>query len=243
MQLFNIKAAHPSWHECIEYALTQMDKEYLITLYNTEDWLPGHHNIFNAFSLSLNETKYILFGESPYPRSTSANGYAFWDANVNELWSQTGLSKPVNRATSFRNILKMLLIAEDALNPNEITQSDIAKLNKNNFITTNTELFQNFLAHGFLLLNTTLVLRTGKVTKDALAWNVFIKHLLKFILENKPDVQLILLGNVANSIEKLVAHLATKRICAEHPYNISFIHNQKMINFFKPFHLLRKTSS
>ena len=44
-----------------------------------------------------------------------ANGYAFWDAAVNELWSDNGLSKAVNRATSLRNFIKMLLVTEGAL--------------------------------------------------------------------------------------------------------------------------------
>ncbi len=50
-QLFNIEAADPSWHACLKQALGKMDPNYLESLYITTDWLPGHHNIFNAFSL------------------------------------------------------------------------------------------------------------------------------------------------------------------------------------------------
>jgi len=241
-QLFNINAADSSWHVCLKQALQKMNADYLESLYCSTDWLPGHKKIFNAFSLSLDKTNYVLFGESPYPRAASANGYAFWDAAVNQLWSDTGLSKPVNRATSLRNILKMLLVAEGELNPEEISQAAIAKLNKKKLITTNEELFHHFLSHGFLLLNATPVLRPDQVQQDARAWHPFIKHILNFIFEKRPQVQLILLGNIANSIEKLISHPATQRLYAEHPYNISFIHNPKILNFFRPFHLLRKKS-
>jgi uracil-DNA glycosylase len=239
-QLFNIEAADPSWHVCLTQALEKMDSSYLESLYKTTDWLPGHQKIFNAFSLPLNQTNYILFGESPYPRQASANGYAFWDAAVNQLWSETGLSKPVNRATSLRNIIKMLLIAEGKLNPNETTQTAIAKLNKNTLVETNADLFNNFLSHGFLLLNTTPVLRANQVQKDARAWHPFITNVLNYVIEKRPQVQLLLLGNIANSIEKLITHHETKRLYAEHPYNISFMHNLKIIDFFHPLHLLNR---
>ncbi len=239
-QLFNIEAADPSWHSCLKQALEKMDPLYLDSLYNTTNWLPGHYKIFNAFSLPFHQTHYVLFGESPYPRQDSANGYAFWDAAVNELWSDTGLSKPVNRATSLRNIIKMLLIAEGGLNPDETTQEAIAKIDKNDLVTTNEEFFNNFLSHGFLLLNATPVLRSGQVQKDARAWQIFIKHILNFIFEERPHTQLILLGNIANAIEKVITHPETRRFYAEHPYNISFITNPTVIHFFRPFHLLHK---
>ena len=236
--LFNIQAAHPSWHTCLAQALQTMDSEYLEMLYTDTQWLPGPEKIFNAFSLSLQSTRYVLFGESPYPRATSANGYAFWDAAVGSLWSETGLSKPVNRATSLRNIIKMLLIAEGALPAHEISQPAIAKLSKDKFIQTNHDLFHNFLTHGFLLLNATPILRPNLVQKDARAWHPFIRYVLNFILQHRPEIKLILLGNIANSIEKLINTAPVEKLYAEHPYNLSFIHNPQVIQFFRPLHLL-----
>lgn len=236
--LFNIQAAHPSWHTCLTQALQTMDSEYLETLYTDTHWLPGPEKIFNAFSLPLESTRYVLFGESPYPRATSANGYAFWDAAVGSLWSETGLSKPVNRATSLRNIIKMLLIAENVLPAHETSQPAIAKLHKDKLIQTNYELFHNFLSHGFLLLNATPVLRPNLVQKDARAWHPFIRYVLHFILQHQPKVKLVLFGNIANSIEKLIDTASVEKLYAEHPYNLSFIHNPQVIQFFKPLHLL-----
>lgn len=242
-QLFNLDAADASWHTCLKQALEKVDPAYLETLYCSNDWLPGHQNIFNAFSLPISKTNYVLFGESPYPRAASANGYAFWDAAVGSLWTETGLSKPVNRATSLRNIIKMLLIAEGKLKPEQTGQADIAAVDKQSLVQTNRELFQNFLQHGFLLLNATPVLQPEQVKKDARAWQPFINHVLDFLFRQHPNVQLILLGNIANTIDKLVDHFEISRLYAEHPYNISFIHNPNVIDFFQPLHLLQTAHS
>lgn len=238
--LFNLNAVDPSWHACIQDALKTMDPIYLKKISQDTNWLPGREKIFNAFSLPVDKVNYILFGESPYPRAHSANGYAFWDAAVTGLWSPEGMSKQVNRATSLRNIIKMLLVAEGVLNPNQTSQSDIAKLDKRALVTTNAELFTNFLAHGFLLLNATPILQVKHVRKDALLWLPFIKHILHFIINKHPHIQLILFGKVANLIHKVIPDHSRNQLQAEHPYNISFIHNQNVIHFFKPLHLLKK---
>jgi len=41
---------------------------------------PGSELIFNVFNfMGPDDVKCVLYGEDPYPRSTSANGVAFWD--------------------------------------------------------------------------------------------------------------------------------------------------------------------
>lgn len=238
----NTRTVHPSWMSCLETGLAQVDPAYLNTLQKKTDWLPGSEQIFNAFSLPVPQVNYVLFGESPYPREESANGYAFWDASVQELWSPNGLSKKVNRATSLRNILKMLLIAEGALTPADTSQPAIAALDKSHLIETNDELFQALLAHGFLLLNATLVLQPeGAPQKDARAWYPFLQTLIPCLLQKNPAVQFILFGRIANLLDDLLSDIpAQKKLYAEHPYNLSFVTNPKIIQFFKPLHLLRK---
>lgn len=237
---FNFSAIDPSWQGCIQKALKEMDSNYINNLLQNADWLPGHQNIFNAFSIPVQQVNYVLFGESPYPRAHSANGYAFWDAAVGDIWSETGLSKTVNRATSLRNIVKMLLVAEELLNPNNTSQDDILKINKSQLVKTNAELFENFIKHGFLLLNATLVLQQTNVSKDAKAWYPFTQCVLNYIFEKNPKVELILFGNIACTIDKLIDHFEIKRLYAEHPYNHSFITNSEVIEFFRPLHLLVK---
>jgi uracil-DNA glycosylase len=238
---FNFRNVHTSWYECLQTALTKLDPGYLEHLTCSKNWLPGHHNIFNAFSVPLNQINYVLFGESPYPRHESANGYAFWDAAVNELWSPTGLNKKVNRATSLRNIIKMLLIAEGLLNFEHYAQEDIARIDKTFLIQTNNELFTRLLRQGFLLLNATLVLQPGPPQRDARAWAPFIQYVLDYLIKNKPDVFFILLGGIAVTLDQFIQYYPkVKKIYAEHPYNLSFIKNHTIIDFFKPLHLLYK---
>lgn len=239
-QTFNLEVVHPSWHHCIQMGLSKMNQDYLEQLYTCTDWLPGHQKIFSAFSLPMKSINTVLFGESPYPRAESANGYAFWDANVKDLWSPTGLSKAVNRATSLRNLIKMLLIAEGKLNPQHTSQPDIAIIDKSNLISTNQELFTHLLQHGFLLLNATPILRSTQVRKDAAAWQPFIEYVLTTLLNDRPTVQLLLFGNIANTITKFTHSLPVKKLYAEHPYNLSFLTNPDVTAFFKPMHLLLK---
>ncbi len=240
MHAFNYSVIHPTWHECIQRGLGKMNKAYLDSLAHSSAWLPGPEKIFNAFSLPVDDVQYVLFGESPYPRRDSANGYAFWDAAVENLWSPTGLDKKVNRATSLRNILKMLLVAEGKLDAAHTGQENIAALDKSSYVKTNHEFFTNFLNHGFLLLNATPVLQTDQPPhKDAREWHPFIEELLNCLLEKRPQVTFILFGRIANDIEPLFAGRPIKKLHAEHPYNLSFITNPDVLAFFKQLQLLK----
>jgi uracil-DNA glycosylase len=237
--LLNLSNIHPEWQPIIEQCLHALDPIYLESLINNTNWLPGPEHIFNAFTLPLTQTRYILFGESPYPRRESANGYAFWDAAVNELWCETGLSTQVNRATSLRNLIKLLLICESCLSPNDTSQAAIAAINKDGLVKTLDELFHHFLSEGFLLLNAALAFDHRPVSYHAKMWHPFISKLLTLLSIEKNDIELILWGNLAKKIEKMPASINFSFKKAEHPYNISFILNTNLLIFLKPFHLLR----
>lgn len=241
---FDLSSAHPSWHPCLRQALEQMDTHYLEKLLSTQSWLPGPEKIFAAFSLPVNKVNYLLLGESPYPRAASANGYAFWDAQVGELWSAEGMSKKVNRATSLRNLMKMLLVSEGLLRPPSLTQPDIVKIDKSRLIKTNDELFSKLLEQGFLLLNATLVLHPASksVKKDAQAWLPFLRQVISFLLAERPNLKFILFGRIANTVEKLLPPKKLNKLCVEHPYNHSFITNPQVLAFFKPFKLLSSSA-
>src|SRR5262249_28363736 len=150
--------------------------------------LPGPDNIFNAFSVPMDKVKYVLFGESPYPRPQSANGYAFWDAAVTNIWSITGLSKQVNRANSLRNLIKMLLVADGLLSKENLSQEAIAAINKQKLVTSGQELFNSLLNKGFLLLNASLVFRKGLVNEDAKAWQPFLYEVLHTLTHKESSV-------------------------------------------------------
>ncbi len=230
----SIHEAHPSWHPLLKRALQAMDTGYLQKLCQQSDWLPGCKKIFAAFQLPCEEVKFILLGESPYPRPNSANGYAFWDAAVDSIWSETGLSKAVNRATSLRNLVKMLLHARGDLK-DDFSQTAISKLDKSPYIKTASELFEAFMKHGFLLLNASLVYSPGQVNQHAKHWRAFMSILLQELSRINPATKLVLFGRIANKLPESCLFTVFK---AEHPYNLSFVTNPVVLNFFKPLNLL-----
>jgi uracil-DNA glycosylase len=234
MDYLNIESTHPEWHDLLTNALHEIHPEYRKQLQFEHSWLPGPKQLFAAFRQPLSATRFILLGESPYPRVQSANGYAFWDANVGSLWSSSGLSKEVNRATSLRNMLKMLLHARGDLK-NDFSQEAIALLDKTNLISTASQLFTAFIQRGFLLLNASLVYSEGKVPYHARQWQPFMHYLLNQLADSHPNLRLILFGKIAANIPESVRF---QRLTAEHPYNISFITNSQVLDFFKPLDLL-----
>jgi len=238
---FGISLAHchPEWQPLLNAALKQMDSDYLNQLTQDASWLPGPEHVLASFSMPLSQTHYVLMGESPYPRAASANGYAFWDGAVDSLWSPQGLSKQVNRATSLRNWIKMLLLARGDLQL-DTSQHAITQVDKTNLVKTASEFFTGMMHKGILLLNATLVYNEGNVPYHARHWKPFMHSLLSQLAALKPDVQLITFGKIADTLPK--TSLKTGLV-AEHPYNISFIINQSVINFFQPLDLLANDSN
>lgn len=229
-----LEIVHPEWHELIQSSLRQMDPNYIAHLKQSDHWLPGLNHVFAAFSLPLSSTRYILLGESPYPRAQSANGYAFWDKAVDSLWSPTGLSKSVNKATSLRNLIKMLLVARGDLK-GDLSQGEIAALDKSSYIQTAEQLFTALMNKGFLLLNATLVYSEKQVPYHALHWRPFMAALFAQLAEYHSSLKLVLFGRIA---EQVPLNGLSPGLLAEHPYNISFITNPDVVAFFKPMDLL-----
>ncbi|WP_024954916.1 uracil-DNA glycosylase [Sulfurospirillum arcachonense] len=230
-----------SWSEIITYAYDGLTPKYRKFLEANEGYFPNYTNFLNAFkTLPLDKTKYILFGQDPYPREQSATGYAFIDGNVKNIFSQKGFSKEVNRATSLRNFLKMLLLSEGYLNSDDLSQEAIAKLNKEKFIDSINELKDNFQKSGVLLLNIALIFTCKEDTNlHVKEFRVFMQRLLSRLESYK--IELILFGAMAKDIKKnLPAALEYKTIETLHPYNIGFIHDTKVWELFKPMSLLDK---
>jgi len=234
---FVTQKTHPSWHGILVSALLKLDREYLEYVLS-QNYLPNNGRIFSAFStLAKDDVKYILFGQDPYPREQSAIGYAFIDGAVESIFSENGLSKEVNRATSLRNFIKMALVAKGLLTPNDTSKEAVAKVDKSNLINTIYELKDNFEKNGVLLLNTALVFEDKKHSNYHIKmWKPFIKHLLENI---SSDITLILFGNPAKKIKKDFAP-AQKSIEMEHPYNVSFINSKEALELFGRMSLIDK---
>ena len=227
-----------SWETILSEAYASLEADYQRFLEEDEGYFPSKENYFNAFkTLPKEKVKYILFGQDPYPRKESAGGYAFIDTKVQNLFSTSGLSKEVNRATSLRNFVKMALVASDRLATDDTSQEAISQLDKTEMIDSIEELRVNFEKNGVLLLNTALIFTDKKSsTKHIKAWKPFVQTLLNALEESAP--RLILFGTHAKDLKKQFSLDKFETIELEHPYNHTFISNPRAIKLFGPMHLL-----
>ena len=229
-----------SWESLLCGAYDTLDKEYRNFLEQDKAYFPSQAEYLNAFkTLPRHQVKYILFGQDPYPRKESAKGYAFIDAKVESIFSSTGLSKEVNRATSLRNFVKMALLARGDLEREDLSQEAISKVDKETLITSIDELRVNFEKNGVLLLNTALIFTDKKSsTKHVRSWRPFIQSLLASLEEESP--KLILFGTHAKELKKRLSLENFETIELEHPYNHTFISNEKALKLFGSMNLLEK---
>ncbi len=238
-----LERADPSWHAILTRGLQAMavaDPAYLPALAK-DDYLPTEQRLFAAFALPLADVRYVLVGEGPYPRAESASGVCFMDGAVGSLWSEAGLSKPVNKATSLRNFMKMLLVADGQLAADATGGAAMApvaaKVREAGAIETLAQLQDNLTAHGFLLLNASLVFRSHvKPAIDARAWLPFLQTVLAALAATRPT--LVLWGKIAEELKKLPETAQLPQLASEHPYNLSFITHGGMQDLFRPMRLL-----
>ena len=239
--------ADPSWRPHLLKGLEAMaaaNPAYLPAL-DTDDYLPTGQRLFAAFALPLPAVRYVLVGEGPYPRAESATGVCFMDGAVGSLWCESGLSKPVNRATSLRNFMKMLLVADGQLSAHDTGGAAMAPValnaQGNGSIQTLAELQDNLTGQGFLLLNAALVFRPHVApVLEARAWLPFLQTVLAALAETASPPTLVLWGKIAEQLKKLPETGRFPQVCSQHPYNLSFIQHAGMQGLFGPMDLLRR---
>jgi uracil-DNA glycosylase len=241
-----LSRADASWQATLLAGLEAMacaNPAYLPAL-ASDDYLPTEQRLFAAFALPMDQVRYVLVGEGPYPRAESATGVCFMDGAVGSLWCENGLSKPVNKATSLRNFMKMLLVADGQLRADDTGGSAMApvaaRMAANGGIQTLAHLQDNLTAQGFLLLNASLVFRSHVAPViDARAWLPFLQTVLAALARLPALPMLVLWGKIAEQLKKLPETEALPQIASEHPYNLSFIQHSGMQQLFGPMGLLR----
>lgn len=242
-----LSRAHASWQPILLKgldAVASTNPAYLPAL-AADEYLPTGHRLFAAFALPLDQVRYVLVGEGPYPRAESATGVCFMDGAVGTLWCAGGLSKPVNKATSLRNFIKMLLVADGRLNPLNTGGAAMAPVAaaacSDGSIQTLAHLQDNLTRNGFLLLNASLVFRPHVApAADAKAWLPFLQTVLDALADRAPT--LVLWGKIAEQLKKLPETARLPQVVSEHPYNLTFIHHPQMQALFGPMGLLRLPS-
>lgn len=250
-----LRGVHSSWLSILEQGLrsvAQANPAYLQDLAVAE-YLPTEGRMFAAFTQPLDAVRYVLVGEGPYPRAASATGVCFMDGAVGSLWSDKGLSKQVNRATSLRNFMKMLLVADGQLALESTTGDAMSGVAQNaqsdgsQAIQLLADLQANMVEQGFLLLNASLVFRSDvPPVKDAKAWQPFMQAVLQGLAEaavarGEALPTLVLWGKIAEQLNAYPVTARFPKAVAEHPYNLSFIGNAGMQALFGPMQLLKRT--
>jgi len=249
-----LKLAHSSWRPVLHEGLAAVSRaspDYLPEL-AADAFLPTEGRIFAAFSQPLPAVRYVLVGEGPYPRAESATGYCFMDGAVHALWSGKGLSKPVNRATSLRNFMKMLLVTSGHLKKGHTSGAALepiaaqASADDSPWIQTREELQDKLLGHGFLLLNAALVFRPHvPPLKEAKAWQPLMQAVLSALTAHAKEHHaalptMVLWGKAAELLSGLPENAAFPKVVSEHPYNLTFIDNPGMQALFGPMDLLHR---
>jgi uracil-DNA glycosylase len=236
--------AHVSWQAILTEGLQAVqaaDPAYLADL-AADAYLPTEQRLFAAFALPLQQVRYVLVGEGPYPRAESATGVCFMDGAVGSLWSAEpggGLSKPL------RNFMKMLLVADGQLLADNTAGAALAgvaeRARAGAAIQTLAQLQDKLTAQGFLLLNASLVFRAHVVpVKDAKAWLPFFETVMAGLARQASATPtLVLWGKIAEQLNRLPEMQKFPQIVTEHPYNLSFIGNASMHALFGPMRLLR----
>ena len=225
-----------SWERVLEQSLNSLNPSYKEFLDKKEGYFPLEY--LRAFEeLPKSALKRILFGQDPYPRVQSAIGVSFIDGAVKSLWGQNGLSKEVNRATSLRNFIKMQLVAEGLLQ--EPTQEQIAKLDKSGLVESIFDLKDAFLREGVLLLNMALIFTNKDESRvHVQKFEPFVKALLNQL--SGDGIELILFGKLALRVEQLLPKEHKFKIYKfAHPYNLGFIADPKVQEYFKNLKLIR----
>ncbi len=229
----------PEWLALLEEPAATLDPAYLARLEAT-DWLPGPELMLAALRhVPLGEVNAVLVGESPYPRKGSAIGEAFHDGLVGTLWSGQGLAKPVNKATSLRNLVKMMLVADGLISP-AAKAEEIAALERSGLVDSLADVFAALRRHGVLCINATPVLADKNKAREAAAWHNFTAGLLQTIHKARPQATFLLFGAFARQFAEIEGAQAWPKLTAEHPYNVSFINDPAVLDYFRPLRLLRR---
>jgi uracil-DNA glycosylase len=214
-----------------------------------DDYLPTGQRLFAAFALPLEQVRCAGGGGALSAcRQCHRRQLHGWGGRQPVVGpAGGGLSKPVNKATSLRNFMKMLLVADGQLDLDDTGSEAMARIalraqeGKGSHILTLAELQDKLMEQGFLLLNAALVFRPHVApVKDAKAWLPFFETVMAGLAEQARVVPtLILWGKIAETLSKLPLMQKFPQIRAEHPYNLSFIGNADMHALFGPMKLLQ----
>ncbi len=158
--------------------------------------MPIRSKIFSVFTyMKPEQVRVVLYGEDPYPRIRSANGVAFWDAEIVSWDDKTN-------GNSLKNILKALLVHR-GLATYETPLSECRRIAAQHGVVSPPELFRLWLNQGVLLVNTALTFSQKEDKKTHFNfWLSFHLALIEALNKRKESPVYILWGKKAQLWEK-----------------------------------------
>lgn len=203
---------HDSWGVFFNNHIEELEKiERLIG----SDFTPTGANVFKIFKLPLNEIKFVIIGQDPYPQRGVATGRSF--EVINDSWTY------VNRS------LEAILVSIHYHVTGElIAYCDIIQRIKSkdwNIITPDRIFVQLESQSGCFFLNKTLTCEVNKKNSHERIWNDFTTNLVKYISKNTKS-RWILWGSYAQTLESLIEN-KDSIIKAKHPAYFSYTGGQE----------------
>ncbi len=160
--------------------------------------VPQKENIFAVFHrVPFSKVCCVLYGEDPYPRITSANGIAFWDAEI-KTWDDKTVGN------SMKNILKALLVAHGYATyhtPIKECRQIAGRLG----IKGPADLFEHWLRKGVLMVNVALTFSSfAEKKKHFKFWEPFHHALIPALNRRPASPFYILWGKKAQQWEPTI---------------------------------------
>ena len=169
---------HESWYPVVmsmlnsDEKLQQLNKEILTNI----SFQPSAENIFNVFSMPVNQVKVVILGQDPYPTPGDAIGYSF-----------ATISK--RKMPAILKIIKAEII-------NELVDSEYS--NQEEWKT-----LKHWRDSGVFLLNTALTVETANAGSHLKYWLSFTRKVIMFLSKQNPCIWM-LWGKKAQSFNSLI---------------------------------------
>ncbi len=167
--------------------------------------LPEPEKIFNVFhKVPPARVCCVLYGEDPYPRRESANGIAFWDAQITSWEDRTV-------GNSMKNILKALLVTH-GLATYQTPIAHCRQIAREQGLRSPGALFEFWLSKGVLLINAALTFSSPQHKKKHTDfWLPFHQSLIEALNSQGASPFYILWGKKALRFEPWIARTIDRK--------------------------------
>lgn len=198
---------HDSWEPLFNDNLMELKK---IEQSIGTNFTPNGYDVFKIFKLAVNEIKFVIIGQDPYPQRGVATGRSF--EVINESWSY------VNK--SLESILVSLHyhMTAELIGYCDILQK--IKSNEWSLIPPDRIFAELESQSGCFFLNKSLTCPIGGKNKHEQIWNGFTSNLILYIA-SKTDCKWLLWGAFAHKLELFIPDKEGV-IKADHPAKFSY---------------------